>query len=266
MKSILLPVFADDGFDSRFQAALAVARRLEGHLTCLQTYPDAAVIVGDFAAPAVYYGDLIQQVRATQAEQRAKVEAHLAKEDVAWDWIQFGTDAAQALASRARLADLVVLSSTAGSSLPAGAAPADVALRSPAPCLVVPQGANPPDLAAPALVGWNGSAEAATALRGALPLLKIAQSVVIAEIGEPNSDYPATMAATYLSRHGVHAAIQSHRADDGIAETLIASARGIGAQLIVMGAYGRTRLREAVFGGVSRDMFAHSPVALLTAH
>lgn len=266
MKSILLAVFADEGFDSRFQSALAVARRFDAHLTCLQTYPDTVAYAGDFGSPPVFFGELIEDVRKAQAEQRSMVETRLAKEDVTWDWVEYGFDPAQALVSHARLADLVVLGSSGGVSLPAGPAPADVALRSAAPCLVVPQHARPLDPSAPALIGWNGSPEAAAAVRGALPLLKLARLVMIAEVGEPDPNFPATAAAAYLSRHGVHAAIQSHKPGNGIAETLIASARGIAAELIVMGAYGRTRFREAVFGGVSRDMFAHSPVALLTAH
>ena len=87
MKSILLPIAADEGFERR---------RVDAHLTCLQTFPDAALAVSDFGAPALYIGDLLAEVRKGQAEQRAAVEAHLSKEDVPWDWVQHGIDPAQA--------------------------------------------------------------------------------------------------------------------------------------------------------------------------
>lgn len=265
MKSILLPVFGDSGFESRLQAALAISRQFGAHLTCLQTFPDAGLAVSGFGEATVYYTKLVDEIEQTQRAERAALDARLAKEDVAWSWVQFGMDPAHALTSQARLSDLIILSNVAGASLPRCPEPADVVLRAPVPSLVVPQDAVPLDLAAPVMIAWNGSPEVAAAVRGALPLLKGA-AVFLVEVGDPDRDYPAAVAATYLSRYDIHATIQGLTPKGEIDETLFAAARGLGAGLIVMGAYGHTRLREAMFGGATRDMLGRSSVPLLMAH
>jgi len=265
MKSILLPVFGDPGLESRLRAALALSRQFGAHLTCLQTFPDAGLAVGSFGEAAVYYTKLIEEIEQAQRTERAALDARLAKEDVPWSWVQFGMDPAYALTSQARLSDLIVLSNIIGPSLPPGPEPAHVVLRAAVPSLVVPQGAAPLDPAAPVMIAWNGSPEVAAAVHGALPLLKGAP-VFLVEAGDPDRDYPAGAAAAYLSRHDIHATVQSVVLQDEIAETLLVTARGLGAGLIVMGAYGHTRLREAMFGGATRDMLDRSTVPLLMAH
>jgi nucleotide-binding universal stress UspA family protein len=265
MKSILVPVFGDPGLESRLQAALAISRQFGAHLTCLQTFPDAGFAVGGFGEVAVYYTRLVDEIEQTQRTERGALDARLTKEDVSWSWVQFGMDPAHALTSQGRLNDLIVLSNVAGVSLPPGPEPADVVLRAPVPSLVVPQDAAPLDPAAPVMIAWNGSPEVAAAVRGALPLLKGAP-VFLVEAGDPDRDYPAEAAAAYLSRHDSHATVQSVGSQDEIAETLLVTARGLGAGLIVMGAYGHTRLREAMLGGATRDMLDRSPVPLLMAH
>lgn len=265
MKSILLPVFGDSGLESRLQTALAIARQFGAHLTCLQTYPDAGLVAGGYGEAAVYYTKLVDEIEQTQRTERAALDTRLANDDVSWSWVQFGIDPAHALASQGRLSDLIVLSNVADAGLPPGPKPADVVLRAPVPSLVVPQKAAPLDPAAPVMIAWNGSPEVAAAVRGALPLLREA-AVFLVEAGDPERDYPAEAAAAYLSRHDIHVTVQSVRSEDEIAETLLTTARGLGAGLIVMGAYGHTRLREALFGGATRDMLDRSPVPLLMAH
>jgi nucleotide-binding universal stress UspA family protein len=265
MKSILLPVFGDAGLESRLQAALAMSRQFGGHLTCLQTVPDAGLAMGGFGEAAVYYTRLVDEIEQTQRTEREALDARLTKEDVSWSWVKFGMDPAQALISQGRLSDLLVVSSVAGVSLPAGPEPADVVLRSPVPSLVVPQNAAPLDPTAPVMIAWNGSEEVAAAVRGSLPLLKEV-AVFLVEVGDPDRDHPAAAAAAYLSRHDIHATVQGVSSKGEIAESLLVTARGLGAGLIVMGAYGHSRLREAMFGGATRDMLDRSPLPLLMAH
>jgi nucleotide-binding universal stress UspA family protein len=264
MKSILLPVFGDPGLESRLQAALVIARQFGAHLTCLQTFPDAGLAVGGFGEVAVYYTKLVEEIEQAQRAERAALDARLANDDVSWSWVQFGLDPAHALTSQGRLSDLIVLSNVAGASLPPGPEPANVVLRSPVPSLVVPEKAAPLDPAAPVMIAWNGSPEVAAAVRGALPLLK-GTAVFLVEAGDPDRDYPAGAAAAYLSRYDIHARIEGVKPKGEINETLFATAHGLSAGLIVMGAYGHTRLREAMFGGATRDMLGRSPVPLLMA-
>lgn len=265
MKSILLPVFGDLGLESRVQAAVALAQQFGAHLLCLQTVPDAGLALGNLGHPAVYYTKLVEGIEEEQRTRCDVLEALLTKQHVDRRWVQFGMDPAHAVASQARLCDLIVLSNVAGVSLPPGPQPADVVLRAAVPSLVVSKEGVPLDLAAPVMIAWNGSPEAAAALRGALPILK-KSAVFMVEVGDPHRDYPAAVAATYLSHHGVHATVQGITTEGDIAGMLIVKARSLGIGLIVMGAYGHTRFREAVFGGATRDMLDRSPIPLLMAH
>lgn len=266
MRSILLPVFTDDGFEGRLQTALALARQFNAHITCLQTLPDAGMMIGDLGGSALYYSRLIDEVQQAQSAHRGAIEARLGAEDVTWSWVQLGYDPAQTVASQARLNDLVVLSNATGSALPPGPDPADVILRSPVPSLVIPKAAAAMDVTAPVLIAWNGSHEAAAAMRGALPFLKRSTNVTLITAGNIEANYPASAAASYLSRHDIHVIIRDVPQEGDIPEKLIATARAHCAQMIVMGAYGHTRFREAVFGGATHDMLEHSPIPLFMAH
>jgi nucleotide-binding universal stress UspA family protein len=108
-------------------------------------------------------------------------------------------------------------------------------------------------------------------LRDALPFLKRAEAVTIVEISDEESEVDARRRAgdvvRYLARHKVQAGatIAAHP-KGGVADELIGLARAEGADLIVAGAYGYSRLGEWVFGGVTRDLLASSPVCCLLAH
>ncbi len=117
------------------------------------------------------------------------------------------------------------------------------------------------------MIAWNGSAEAAAAMRSALPLLPRASAVHLVEVEEKPSAYPRDLAARYLARHRIGVQIVQRQPKDGSAGDAISeAARELGAGLIVMGAYGRPRLLESLLGGVTRDLITHSEIPLLLAH
>ena len=125
-------------------------------------------------------------------------------------------------------------------------------------------------LSGPMLVGWNETAEAMAAIRAALPLLQNASLVHIVMVaprprGVGRSD-PGGALARFLTRHGckVEVAVLAQtlpRASD----ELLRHAREIRAELMVLGAYGHSRLREAVFGGATRNLLQTSEIPLLMA-
>jgi nucleotide-binding universal stress UspA family protein len=131
----------------------------------------------------------------------------------------------------------------------------------------VPVLALPPDISADVgqtiLVAWNGSREAARAVHDALPFLHVAKRLTLCAVG----DEPATSleaAAAMLWRHGL--AVRSHRVgepDGNAGEVLLAQCSAQGADLLVMGAYGHTRLRELVFGGATRHMLREATLPVL---
>ncbi|NRP75694.1 Stress response protein NhaX [Ensifer psoraleae] len=120
------------------------------------------------------------------------------------------------------------------------------------------------------IVAWDGSGRAARAAADALPFLRAAEAVeVVAVTGEKNLPTTPTCsdAALHLSRHGVHVKGQTLPVLNGdVAETLRKHATLIHADLIVMGGYVHSRLRELVFGGVTQSLLKQSPVPLFMAY
>ena len=207
MRSILLHVHDDAGMEARLQVALDLAREFNAHITCLQP------VAFDFAVPGDLYGTMIAElvpvIQETADKARDHLSARLANEDVTWNW-QREEGPARALLLRAEaLADLVILgardpaSDGKGPSSLAG----QIAVHGRSPLLVVPEGSNSLDVTGAALVGWNGSLEAAHALRGAVPLLRKASSVTLANVFENADDSGAFLnavdAAEYLSRNDI---------------------------------------------------------------
>lgn len=271
MKSIMLHVDEDAGFSGRLQVALDLVREFGGHLTCVQPIAFEMAFAGDFyGAPLAV---AIDTARERARTHRAEVEAHLAKEDVAWTWLSETRGAPGTLLDNASLHDVGVLSAFADGGPGSRISPliGDMAIHARTPVLVVPPHTTSIDIDRPAMVAWNGSVEAANALRAAIPVLKRAGSVHLAAIAEKSGaaepGLTTTEAAEYLSRHGVTCEVVKMPADaEGIAHTLLAAALVREVGCIVMGAYGHSRLRETIFGGVTREMLASVQVPLLMAH
>ncbi|MEM6422658.1 MAG: universal stress protein, partial [Pseudomonadota bacterium] len=118
------------------------------------------------------------------------------------------------------------------------------------------------------LVGWDGSREAMHAVRHALPVLTDAGRVEIVTFGEVvEEETPGEQLALMLSRHGIAVEIAPQPAPHGtVAEALARRAMEIGARLTVIGAYGHSRFREALIGGVTRDLLNEARIAVLMAH
>ncbi len=272
MRSILLHVYVDDCFEARFQAALNLAEQFDGRINCVQAVPY------DFASPGEFYGaisaEIILEYNKTAKQERSRIEARLQKADVSWRWVRGNDHAIDMISTHAPLNDVVVLG--AHNALERPATPsrfvAELTERVRAPLLVVPEKTNAFDLAEPAMVAWNGAREAAHALRTAVPLLSRARSVHILNVAEIDDadrfELPSTMAAEYLALHGIEAEIVELKQDSGksIAQTLMDGATIRGGSYMVMGAYGHSRFRERILGGVTRDMLRDPQLPLLLSH
>lgn len=175
---------------------------------------------------------------------------------------------------QARYGDLVVIGqSEPGEFLPRLRSdfPDYVVLNSPRPVLVIPSSGACATLGQRVTVGWNGSAEAARAIASAIPLLQGAAQVDLvvfdaaAEDGL-HGDEPGADMALYLARHGVPTEVHARAAALPGGQSLLAFALERSADLIVMGAYGHSRFRETLLGGMTRDLLAASTIPLWMAH
>jgi nucleotide-binding universal stress UspA family protein len=200
----------------------------------------------------------------------AQVEARLAKEDVPWTLEQATGSFASRLAEAARLADLIVLNPQLDDEGPDMAGIATrILMKTGKPVLIVPEESRGFAASGPALVAWDGSLSATTALIAAVPLLKLASEVRILEV-QGSSHGSAQEAARYLSRHGIEPEIDllacfrdaPHETSDVIQDW----AAQMGCTYCVMGAYGHSPIREAILGGVTRRMLRTARMPILLVH
>ncbi len=138
-----------------------------------------------------------------------------------------------------------------------------------APMLLVPETWRGTGAADRILVAWNGSGEAAGAVKAALPLLKRAAQVTVLDgerTGLPGLSPPPLPLRAWLERHGVSVQWQHFDKGANVGKALLEVAKGMEADLLVMGAWGRSRLSELALGGATRHVLDHAHLPLLMAH
>lgn len=275
-KTIVVHIDGAAGQDSRLRAAALLAADHGAHLIGMTatgiSWLDYAVLTGSVGAPVPLPESDFQGLRAA-AEQRLDVfrreAARLGVESLETHAID--DDAAFALLLESRYADLIVLSLEGARSARLAHLPEYVALHGARPILVVPTDYDNAAIPGTAVVGWNGGMQALRAISAALPLLQRATNVQLAIINpdqhpELHGEQPGADMALYLARHGVPVEVVRERTTSTDGAALMALARDSGAGLIVAGAFGHSRYREWMLGGVTRELLERSPVPLLIAH
>lgn len=265
MKNVLLLIHDDDGQEARLQVALDLTRALDGHLTCLD------VVQIYYAFEGMYGGSdngLLVAEQTRETANRIRLEERLGKEGVAWDWVDRIGNLAGCVTKAAGLADLIVVNRRlTDDPLDMAGIAAAVCIDTHKPVVAVADTVRRFDTGGRALVAWDGSLPAMSALAGSLALLRLAADVCILEIDLAADAAPAEEAAQYLSRHGVHAEIVRLPANGEHADAVIRRhAVEIGAAYLVMGAYGRSRTAEALFGGVTKRMLHMAELPLVLVH
>lgn len=275
-KDILVQIDSPEA-KARYAIAAAVAARGAGSVTGLflkttliNQYNNIATV--GYLPPEdlnalIEQNSQAQDKDADAAAAALKAAAGAAK--VGCDWRTISGDTSDELIAEARRADLLVLAPPAKDApYNVHASAADVALSSGGPVLIVPDGAKTGTVGQRALVAWNGAREAARALRDAVPLLAPGASVDVVSIGEAGAPDDALKAvAGHLERDGFKAKA-AVVAENGrsVAQALKDAAAEAGCDLIVLGLYGHSRMREFVLSGVSREMLHAPGLPLLMSH
>lgn len=265
MKNVLLVVHDDVGQEARLQAALDVVRAIDGHLTCLDIVEIPALLGDDYGEAALMH----DMAREREVTNRSKLERRLAVEGLPWNWLDVSGELTACIAKAAALADLIVVNRRLDSfPIPdmRGIA-SETLVKVGKPLLAVPEISRGIKVRGHAIMAWDGSDEAAAALRAAVPLLQLASKVTVIEIDDGSVSVPGEEAMTYLARHGVVATLRpKHPALLGAAEEILKLVEMVRPNYLVMGAFGQGRVHEAVFGGVTRRMLTESPIPLFLAH
>jgi nucleotide-binding universal stress UspA family protein len=269
LKSMLVHADVSAHSQQRIDDALAIARRHGGHLTALFNLPLQRFISTDPFGGAFLAAEALATAQADLLVGQTALAERLGRDDVPWDIVASEGDLAASLAASAALSDLVVVGMSPAQNSKFDAYPmlaGDLALAARVPVLALPDDGPGFDLEGPAVIAWNGSAEAATAVRQATPLL-LGRSVTLLRVGESGGQFADMAALSYLSRHGVHTEARTEtRGVETVEEAIERVAGEMGAALIVMGAFGHSRFRQTLFGGVTRYMLDSARVPLLLGH
>ena len=271
MTSILLHIHDDSGSESRLQAACDIARAADAHIHCVQVTAMPAMVASDLYGGSSMAPAMMAELHDIDARLRARLEERLRREGVSWDWRQVDGDIVRGLLAASALSDLLVVTLPSGPrremSDPLHLA-ADLALAGRTPVLAVPQTARGMAVTGRAMVAWDESQEASAVLRLAVPLLKLAEEVHVVTVEEAGKyPFPATDASEYLARHRIASQFHTWPQDGRTVEATLKAAIGVlKPDWMAMGAFGHSRLRELVFGGVTRTMLREVHVPLLLAH
>jgi nucleotide-binding universal stress UspA family protein len=268
-RTILLELLDDPQNDPRIECGRKLAARFEAELVGIHVSPPPFIPVG-FGEGAAYVGpEIFEAQREANRLVRERVEAafrrlcdpaRMAVRDVYEEG-----DPADVMAETARGADLTVVAQPASSGIDAlGPQPIHhIILSSGGPVLMLPRDGLGDTVGQRVVVAWNGSREAARAVKDALPFLTAAETVLVIAAGE-DAATSLDAVSSLLKRHGVPVTVKQIEPGHGAGATLLGVAQAERADLLVMGAYGHSRLREIVLGGATREVLrdAHLPVLL----
>jgi nucleotide-binding universal stress UspA family protein len=259
---------------NRVNATLAagLAKAQRGRLDAIYTLPRIAIpaYAAEYVPPDVIAN---QEKQAMQAAMQAKAMAEeiCQRLQVPLDWQIASGDPIQATIAAARFADIAVIGQPdPGQDFEPDVAqlPFDLVLGAGRPVLMAPYAGEFGAVGKQALVAWNASREASRAVADALPILQTATRVRVLGIAaaDGESDTLDKLVA-YLGHHGIKAET-SRAVASGInaGDVLLDAASDFGADLIVMGAWGHSRLRERLLGGVTRTLLDQMTVPVLMSH
>jgi nucleotide-binding universal stress UspA family protein len=283
-KTIVVHIDGGPQQSARLRAAALLANTHDAHLVGTAatgiSWLDIALLSGSMAVPVAledFHG--LREVAAQRLQAFAEEAALLGVASVETRIVEDVAD--YGLLLQSRYADLVILGqdpdvNAYDTAPPPGAPrvralPEHVALRGARPVLVVPDGYAGQPIPGTVVAGWDGSVQALRALSAALPLLVRADSVKLVlvnpnEMSGLHGDDPGADMALYLARHGVRVEVVVERTHSTAGHVLAAMAMDCNAGLMVIGAYGHSRYREWVLGGVTRELLERTPVPLLMAH
>ena len=278
LRSILLVLDDAPSCADRTRFAIRLAKAHGARLVGLAPMGSADFpIAVDGAASIFEYAEIAWRAVRERAERGAQ-SFREACEDEAMEFAAVVDESAQVVSilKHAHSADLVVV----GQADRAAANPAlarqlveDVVTTGSRPTLVVPEAGRIEASPRTALVAWDGSRQADRALLDALPLLHRCDAVWLEAWAETDDDASSLRSrlqavCDWLARHEVRASpsCEGRRAGATLAETIRSRAAERGADLIVMGAYGRSRWSERILGGTTRGLLDTMTVPLLMSH
>ena len=283
IRKLLLPLTGTAAGEAALTTALTVARMWDAHLTALHVRVDSrdvAPLAGEGLSGAM----IEEMMSATEKESTERSNAVRAMFDrfvvahgvtVAEPFTRGATANFASVTGReedlvaqlARLADLTVVPHPeAGDDVSSSDALHAVLFDSGRPVLIAPHTAGPA-VGTRICVAWNGTAESAAAVHAAIPWMQRAEAVRVLSADEYQRRGPGAMDLLgYLALHGIRPEVAQFRPmDRDVGRGMLAAAREFGADLLAMGAYSHSRLRQLILGGVTRHVLENAALPVMMA-
>lgn len=281
LKDILVVLDETPRSDVRLSVALDLAREHDAHLIGLCPFDlmlpaTTGLELAGFAKSAVL--EFVARMRTEARDRASPIETRfrneLQKNDLKGEWRLAEGRVGELVACQAHSSDLVVL----GQNDPHDPLPLEgrrlveqVLLGSGRPVLVIPYAGQFASIGRRVLIGWNASREAARAVHDALPLIRPDAAVTVLSVAADGPEEPAQLPssdiAAHLARYGLSVTItNTARGKLREEELLLNHASDMSADMIVIGGYGHSRLRELVLGGVTRSLLRSMIVPVLMSH
>jgi len=256
----------------RVELAISLAQRFDAHLVGLNALTVVRIPGYAVAEAGEIFREAQERVtreQATDSEaafRRAVAQAGLA----GTEWRNATVDALEAVTLHARYADLMVIGQPDDSGGVDRNFAGRLALGAGRPILVVPFAGEFGTLGKRVLIAWDASREATRAVTDSIPLLRQAEAVQVLAFNPepgPHGDMPGTDIGLYLARHGVRIAVtEDYSKNIDVGNEILSRAADLGSDLIVMGAYGHSRLQQLIMGGATRTILQSMTVPVLMSH
>ncbi len=273
-KTILVHVDPGSRCAARVEVAIRLARQHDAHLVALHA-------LAPFEPPGYVMAEMgpaiIEAQKHAAAIELARSESEFNKQASAaglrnFEWRSAIDDPVDAMTLHARYADLVVIGqadASDGSNIAADF-PERLVLAAGRPVLILPSAGSFPSIGKRILVAWNPSREATRAVTDSIPLLRLADKVHVMAVNPRRGDHgnvPGADIGLYLARHGVRVEVKTDQgAEIDVGNELLSRAADLDADLIVMGGYGHSRLKEWVLGGATRTILESMTAPVLMSH
>ncbi len=269
-KDIVVHQGEDAHAEGRLNMALDLAKNFDARLTGVYvlSYPNVPGFV-QTELPSEVIEQRYNEIRAMGEAKRAEFDAAAEREGVTAEFRLMEGDMVEAVSLCGRYADLLVV----GQPDPDKPAVTDnlaeeLLMASGRPILVVPYAGVPKQIGRRIMVAWRATREATRAVHDAMPMLEQAEEVVVYSVNPEDRDHIAGAdICTHLARHGVNATPRHIVAKDmGVGDSILSAVADNGIDLLVMGGYGHSRLRELAFGGATREIMHAMTCPVMMSH
>jgi nucleotide-binding universal stress UspA family protein len=273
IKDIAVHLTGSNEDQVRIEHAAALARVLDARLTGLQVHEMPEVLTMTDPSGSGFLQELIAESVDRATALTEQLRPRLAATGLNFELRRldlFPGQLASALAGEVRFSDLFVGTRPYGDPNKRHRVEEAVLFESGRPCLFVPPGHRAPVSYSSVLVAWKNTREAAVAIAAAIPVLQAAAQVTVAVVEEDGASEERGEAVDedigrYLSRHGIRGEVRLVDGWSNVPAAILHEAGRASADLIVLGAYGHSRLREWALGGATRDVLSQATVPVFTA-